>query len=726
MGLFSSPIKKKIKRLESSTNDSFRRMQVAIAKAKEHANNIEQLKLQLKHELVKERLRNVSVDELNRFKEGIRVGILKSAGIETIADISGRTVEQIEAISGIGPDNAKKIVKNTKEIEEQEEDNVVLRLDSHERNLKTDKLVRELYLYIREKKLVDEYSRMLSDYQSNIVPQMKSYRKSGSFFKWMFESGDNKEKMKQEVDEFSSDVNDRFIEREKLLGEEIRQIERVTTNDCWKDFEENAALYNVVLQEGTQSDLIHDNESTSLAGRLSIPSEIIGKINAMQLNEELMESELRRYQTFGAKYIVTQKRTLLGDEMGLGKTIQAIAAMAHLKSEGKQRFIVICPLSVMVNWEREIEKHSMLEAISIHGSNRQALFEEWKNTDQIAVTTYETISKLAFDEVENIDMVIVDEAHNVKNPQAQRTKNVVSIINKSEYVLYMTGTPMENRIEEMQYLIQSVNPDIGKEILSVSNYNEAMRFKSAIAPVYLRRVREDVLKELPQLVEIEDWLIMNRTEKQIYKDTLSSRNFMAVRRISWNAGAKKSSKAQKLMEICENAADDDRKVIVFSYFRDTLDMVKEILGDKCIGQISGDISPQMRQNIIDEFTQAPAGKVLVSQVEAGGVGLNIQTASVVVFCEPQFKPSIENQAIARAYRMGQSRSVMVHRLLMAKSVDERIIELLKSKSELFEKYADESVVGAQDIKLNESQAMQQIVNEELKRMDEELEEDDEE
>lgn len=724
MGLFGSPVKKQVKKLDKSAKEAYKRIQITNDRAMIHEKNIEQTIQQIKKELLSEHLKNVSVDELNRYKEGIRVSVLRSAGYDTIAKLYGKTAAQIKSISGIGPDNAVKIVNNVTEIAKQEENNIVIRIDPQKRDMKTDKLVKELYMYIKEKKLVSELQNMLKEYQSNISPDIKKYKSSVSYFKWMFMSGDNKKKIAKEFDDYSARINETFVDREKSIKDQIQLIERTAVNDCYKDFEENAALYNSVLQDGTDSGDVRAEDSELYSGRVVIPSEIMEKINSITLNEELMESTLRRYQAFGAKYTVAQKRTLLGDEMGLGKTIQAIAAMAHLKIQGKQRFIVICPLSVMVNWEREIEKHSMLEAISIHGNNRQALFEEWKNTDQIAVTTYETISKIAFDEAGDIDMVIVDEAHNVKNPQAKRTKNVVKLVDKAEYVLYMTGTPLENRIEEMQYLIQSVNPEVGKEISSVTTYKEAAKFKNAIIPVYLRRVREDVLKELPELIEIEDWLPMNKTEKEVYKHTLQSNNFMAVRRISWNAGTDKSSKAQRLMEICENAADDERKVIVFSYFRDTLELVKTLLGDRCIGQITGDISPQMRQSIIDDFTNAPAGTVLVSQVEAGGVGLNIQTASVVVFCEPQFKPSIENQAIARAYRMGQVRSVMVHRLLIAKSVDERIISLLKEKSKLFDEFADESVVGAEDIKINEGQAMQQIVAEEIKRLDGEAEDDE--
>src|SRR5690606_19290003 len=130
------------------------------------------------------------------------------------------------------------------------------------------------------------------------------------------------------------------------------------------------------------------------------------------------------------------------------------------------------------------------------------------------------------------------------------------------------------------------------------------------------------------------------------------------------------------------AMANDRKVVVFSYFRDVLDRVCAALGPRAHGPLTGSTSTTERQRIVDEFSEAPSPGVLVSQIEAGGVGLNIQAASVVILCEPQVKPSIEAQAVARAHRMGQVRTVGVHRLLIADSVDQRMLELLGSKAEL--------------------------------------------
>jgi SNF2 family DNA or RNA helicase len=159
-----------------------------------------------------------------------------------------------------------------------------------------------------------------------------------------------------------------------------------------------------------------------------------------------------------------------------------------------------------------------------------------------------------------------------------------------------------------------------------------------------------------------------------------------------------AAKAKRLLELCDMAEEEGRKVIVFSFFRDTINAVRELLGEKALEPITGSVSPQRRQQIVDEFTAAQNGAVLLCQVQAGGTGLNIQAASVVIFCEPQIKPSIENQAISRAYRMGQIRTVVVHRLLCENSVDERMLEILREKQDVFESFADESVSGSEYIK----------------------------
>ena len=402
------------------------------------------------------------------------------------------------------------------------------------------------------------------------------------------------------------------------------------------------------------------------------------EIQEFPLDTSLMKATLRNYQEFGTKYILHQKRTLLGDEMGLGKTMQALAAMAHLTTEKKTHFLVVCPVSVLVNWIREIGQHTQLTASEIYGNDRDEEFARWIRNGGIAVTTFETVTKLTPPEGMLLDLLVVDEAHYVKNPEAERTKGLIRYAAAADRVLFMTGTPLENRVDEMIFLIGMLNTEKAEEIRGMKELSMAPEFREKIAPVYLRRTREDVLKELPEKVEKEEWCRLGDRELAVYKASLAEGNFAKVRRVSWNVeDLEDSVKAARLLEIANQAKEEGRKVLVFSFFLDTIGRVQQLLGDRVFGPISGGIPAEKRQELVDQFAAGPDGSVLLCQIVAGGVGLNIQAASVVVICEPQWKPSIETQAISRVYRMGQARSVEVFRLLAEKSsVGDASMELL--------------------------------------------------
>jgi SNF2 family DNA or RNA helicase len=266
--------------------------------------------------------------------------------------------------------------------------------------------------------------------------------------------------------------------------------------------------------------------------------------------------------------------------------------------------------------------------------------------------------------------------------------------------------------------MQVLNPEIAQSVQGLEFLSSAPEFREKIAPVYYRRRREDVLTELPDLIENIDWCTLSKEEERLYEDAILSGNFADARRVSFNVSdPKDSSKAQRLLEIVEDAEEDGRKVIVFSFFLDTIAKVTKLLGERCLEPINGSVAPSRRQEIIDEFDKAKAGSVLAAQIQSGGTGLNIQSASVVVLCEPQFKPSIENQAISRAYRMGQTRNVLVHRLLCDETVDERVFELLKSKQEIFDAFADESAVGIESLEIDEN-TFSGIMEQEKKRIEE--------
>jgi SNF2 family DNA or RNA helicase len=212
--------------------------------------------------------------------------------------------------------------------------------------------------------------------------------------------------------------------------------------------------------------------------------------------------------------------------------------------------------------------------------------------------------------------------------------------------------------------------------------------------VYLRRNQEDVLTELPEKIEVEEWVQFNGNDANAYREQVRARNLMGMRRAS--SAMPGTAKLDRLAELVEDAGTEGQKVIVFSFFLDVLEGVRVRLGPLAVGPITGKVPAPRRQAMIDEFTRSEGPAVILAQIEAGGVGLNIQAASVVVIAEPQWKPSVEQQAIARAYRMGQTRRVQVHRLLAKDGVDERIREVQEHKQLLFDHYARQSDAKSTD------------------------------
>jgi SNF2 family DNA or RNA helicase len=194
-------------------------------------------------------------------------------------------------------------------------------------------------------------------------------------------------------------------------------------------------------------------------------------------------------------------------------------------------------------------------------------------------------------------------------------------------------------------------------------------------------------------VQVEEWEQFGPVDGAAYRDAVLAGNFMAMRRAAFAVSApEESAKLVRLRELVTEAVDGGRRVIVFSYFLSVLEQVMDLLGDLAVGPLTGSVPVPERQTMVDALSEPGGPSVLVSQITAGGVGLNVQAASVVIFCEPQVKPTIEAQAVARAHRMGQTRTVQVHRLLVEQSVDQRMMEILGSKSALFEEFARQSEI----------------------------------
>ena len=658
---------------------------------------------------VMELLKDVPVDELNRDKRGFRVKTLKENGFETMADIAPAGSAEIASVDGISLDKACEIRVAADSIIEETRRSVKFRLSSDDKTEESGALLLAVLKYRESDAFSSRAAVLLKDHESEIARLSEECRYLKNGFRWLFTASENKKKALKAFDALQNLLTGAFAKASSEIIKNAGEVRRLTEHTAWDGFEKNPVIYSNTLEEVNPGVLGNDDSVYGL------PQELAAALRDECVFPEGLKCELRNYQVWGVKFILHQGRVLLGDEMGLGKTVQAIACMVSLKNTGATHFVVVCPAGVLTNWCREIRKMSMLSVIKVHGEHKNEAFKEWLSVGGVAVTTFET-AWLFNSEEYTFSMLTVDEAHYIKNPEAQRTVFVKKLCEKALRVLFMTGTALENNVHEMVSLIEILDPATASKLRRMEYLSSAERFRDIAAKVYYRRRREDVLTELPELIENYEWCTLNDAEKKKYNESVLARNYADIRRVSWNvADVKDSSKAARLKEIADEAAEDGRKLIVFSFFLDTLKKAEAVLEGRCLTEINGSVPPAKRQQIIDEFDKAPAGTALSCQIQSGGTGLNIQAASVIVLCEPQLKPSIENQAVSRAYRMGQTRNVLVYRLLSDDTVDEDIISLLEEKQAVFDAFADRSAAAEKSPELD-GISFTKIIEDEIERI----------
>lgn len=481
--------------------------------------------------------------------------------------------------------------------------------------------------------------------------------------------------------------------------------------DPWDDFLARPAHYYALLSE---LGFLAEHGGTFEG---DVPSDVVDSIRALDLNTMYLKASLRGYQDFAARFALVQERVVIGDEMGLGKTVEALAVLTHLRAQGHTHFLVLSPAAVVTNWVREVPQHTLLEARRLHGPGRREELEAWHRDGGVAVTSFGTLRWLVRQvlPLERVGCVVVDEAHYIKNPDAKRSRRTAGILEQVPRTVLMTGTPLTNRLDDFRALIHQARPDLLAELGEAPTAHD---FRRAVAPVYLRRNQEDVLTELPELVEVDDWVPMTPADQTAYHQAVEAGNFMAMRQAAFTSGPA-SGKLRRLVEIVQEAEANGRRVIVYSHFREVLAQAAELLPGAVFGPLTGSVPPTERQAVIDEFAASPGGAALVAQIVAAGVGLNIQAASVVVICEPQLSPTTEWQAVARAHRMGQLQTVQVHRLLSEDAVDERITEILVGKRAVFDDFARTSDLAhsaPEAFDVTEAELARQVVAAERQRL----------
>ena len=435
-----------------------------------------------------------------------------------------------------------------------------------------------------------------------------------------------------------------------------------------------------------------------------------------------LDSTLRPYQKLGVSWLLHLFRNNLGgilaDEMGLGKTLQALALVSNLTRESKrQPTLVVCPASLVENWRREAVRFCPELKVRVnHGSNRIRSADAIHDFDLI-ITSYGTLirDKKLFSSLD-FRCVIADEAQHIKNRRTQNAKAITSLVTKGRFLL--TGTPIENSIQDLMSLLDFIMPGGWKPIPNGARGDERKwherRILDQAAPYILRRRKESVAPELPEKIEQVMYLEMTSEQKKVYELTrqFAEREIAQLEKSGANEGAIRmktltqllrlrqaccdprllddkqvsdsSTKLSSFMELLEEATDGEHRILVFSQFVSLLSILRETLEENGVPYCYIDGATKNRMAQVDRFNEDESIPVFLISLKAGGTGLNLTGADTVVHFDPWWNPAAEAQATDRAHRIGQTKIVTSYKLIVSKSVEEKVLQLQQSKRKLLE------------------------------------------
>ena len=455
--------------------------------------------------------------------------------------------------------------------------------------------------------------------------------------------------------------------------------------------------------------------------------------------------QLRPYQERGLGWLAFLHRfdqgACLADDMGLGKTIQLLAFLQHLKAEGelKRPVLLVAPTSVLTNWKREAAGFTPeLQVREHYGPRRPANEEALKKAlggIDLLLTSYGLLQRDS-ELLECIDWqgVVIDEAQAIKNPsakQSQATRDLGRPGKQGRFRIALTGTPVENRVSELWALMDFLNPKVlGDEAffrqryrLPIERYGDMSSLrdlKGRVGPFILRRLKTDksIISDLPEKVELSEWVGLSPEQKQLYNKTVEdsldtiarsplgqkhgqvlalltklkqicNHPALALKEQGVDAGfAARSAKVQRLEEILEEVIEAGDRALLFTQFAEWGHLLKAHLERRWRQEVPflyGNTSKNERQAMVDRFQDDPRGpQLFLLSLKAGGVGLNLTRASHVFHIDRWWNPAVENQATDRAYRIGQTNRVLVHKFITSGSVEERIDRMIREKSRMAE------------------------------------------
>ena len=414
------------------------------------------------------------------------------------------------------------------------------------------------------------------------------------------------------------------------------------------------------------------------------------------------------HQKEAIKSLVENKKFILADDMGLGKTTSTIIAALET---GAKKVLIICPASLKINWQREIENYSDKPTSIIEG-------KKWEDGDFIIIN-YDIIKNFHDEKKKSdsvllktkFDLVIIDEAHYIQNKQAQRTKLINDFVSNVDRLWLLTGTPITSRPINYFNLLNLIECPVAKnwmayvkrycngfqfqagrrKIWNVSGASNLEELRDRTAPLVLRRLKENVLdlpdkiitpvylrlksKEYEALMgEYYDWYDKNGESDSL---TLQFTKLTKVRQVI------AEEKVASTIEICENIVEQGKKVIVFTNFTKTLEMILEHFGKKAV-RLDGQMSQKERQMSVDRFQNEEDVMVFVGNIKAAGVGITLTAGEAVVMNDLSFLPSDHSQAEDRSYRYGQKNNVLVYYPIFDNTVEGIIYDILKKKKDIFE------------------------------------------
>jgi SNF2 family DNA or RNA helicase len=463
---------------------------------------------------------------------------------------------------------------------------------------------------------------------------------------------------------------------------------------------------------------------------LAREQEWLGQLEAGTLNLNLLTVPLYDYQTRGALFLACRGRSILGDDMGLGKTVQTLAAVELLARErGVQRALVVAPASVKYQWETEIRKFTERPVQLIEGGpdDRRDLYAEptfyrLVNYEQV-VRDREAINSW------KPDVIVLDEAQRIKNWESKTSKEVKKL--KSRYAIVLTGTPLENKLEELFSIVQFVDERrfgpafqflVEHQVLdehgNLKGYRHLDKIREKLAPIFLRRTRAEVLTQLPARTDSTIFVELAAEQREPYENQrialarLVQKNYLTdldrkrilasvvnMRTICdslfmFDHQSHISPKLDEFAELipemvggstsAEEDSDPAHKVVVFSQWETMILEAAKRLDELGVGYavLHGGLAGKDRKEVLERFKTDPVCQVFLS-TDAGGTGLNLQMADTVINLELPWNPAVLEQRIARVHRMGQNRPVRVVNLVTRGTIEEKVLRTLEAKQGLF-------------------------------------------